>query len=100
MGKKAFNAYLGANQENWQTHDASELMRKAKQFIPARVDQGGADNFLFEQLMPESLEAAAIASGYPLELNMHEGYDHSYYFIANFIEAHLRFKAIHLNQMT
>ncbi|HHQ4546815.1 TPA: S-formylglutathione hydrolase, partial [Aeromonas veronii] len=33
---------------------------------------------------------------WPLELNRHEGYDHSYYFVASFIEAHLRFHARHL----
>jgi len=42
------------------------------------------------------LEAAAKQSGYPLELNRHEGYDHSYYFIASFIEEHLRFHAKYL----
>jgi S-formylglutathione hydrolase len=97
-GQKAFTAYLGKNKENWQKHDASELMRQALKFIPARVDQGGADNFLVEQLKPEVLELAAKASGYPLDLNMHEGYDHSYYFIASFIEEHLRFHASYLKQ--
>jgi len=29
---------------------------------------------------------------------LHEGYDHSYYFIASFIEEHLRFHAKHLSQ--
>ena len=73
-------------------------MRKATQFIPAKVDQGGADDFITEQLKPESLVAAAKASGYPLELAIHEGYDHSYYFISSFIEDHLRFHAQHLNK--
>ena len=35
-------------------------------------------------------------SGYPLQLHRHEGYDHSYYFVASFIEAQLRFHAAHL----
>jgi S-formylglutathione hydrolase len=96
-GQKAFTAYLGENKTNWQKHDASELMKKAQKFVPARVDQGGDDNFLVEQLKPESLEAAAKDNDYPLELHTHEGYDHSYYFIASFIEEHLRFHANHLN---
>jgi S-formylglutathione hydrolase len=29
----------------------------------------------------------------PLELRIHEGYDHGYYFISTFIEEHLRFHA-------
>nr|WP_067296056.1 S-formylglutathione hydrolase [Marinobacterium profundum] len=95
-GKKAFTAYLGKDSAGWADYDASLLMRQASQCVPARVDQGEADDFLSEQLKPETLEAAATASGYPLELNRHEGYDHSYYFIASFIEQHLRFHARHL----
>tara|TARA_R110002153_G_scaffold2340_3_gene11438 strand:- start:588 stop:1427 length:840 start_codon:yes stop_codon:yes gene_type:complete len=95
-GKKAFTAYLGKDKATWKKHDASELMRQATQFVPAKVDQGGADDFLVEQLKPEVLEAAAKVSGYPLELAIHEGYDHSYYFISSFIEEHLRFHATHL----
>jgi S-formylglutathione hydrolase len=96
-GKKAFTAYLGKDQATWQNHDASELMRKASNFIPAKVDQGGADDFLEQQLKPETLEAAAKINNYPLTLAIHEGYDHSYYFIASFIEEHVRFHAAHLN---
>lgn len=96
-GQKAFTAYLGKDKETWHNYDASELMKKATEFVPAKVDQGESDDFLLEQLKPEVLEAAAKASGYPLELNLHEGYDHSYYFIASFIEDHLRFHANYLN---
>jgi S-formylglutathione hydrolase len=97
-GQKAFTAYLGKDQTAWANHDASELMRQAKQFVPVKVDQGASDDFLIEQLKPEVLAAAAKVSNYPLELNLHEGYDHSYYFIASFIEEHLRFHANHLNK--
>jgi len=97
-GKKAFAAYIGKDQATWRNHDASELMRQAQQFVPARVDQGGADDFLVEQLRPETLAAAAKVSNYPLDLHFHEGYDHSYYFIASFIEEHLRFHATHLKK--
>lgn len=97
-GKKAFNAYLGKDTATWADYDASLLMRQANQFVPALVDQGEADDFLVEQLKPEALESAANHSGYPLELNRREGFDHSYYFIASFIEQHLRFHAEHLSQ--
>ena len=95
-GKKAFTAYLGRDTTTWAEYDASLLMRQATEFVPALVDQGEADDFLIEQLKPEVLEAAAKVSGYPLTLNMQEGFDHSYYFIASFIENHLRFHAEHL----
>lgn len=95
-GQKAFSTYLGKDVNTWRNYDASELMKQAKTFVPARVDQGASDDFLVEQLQPEKLEAAAAQSNYPLVLNMHDGYDHSYYFIASFIEEHLRFHAKHL----
>ncbi|MDR8526104.1 S-formylglutathione hydrolase [Shewanella fidelis] len=95
-GKKAFTAYLGRDTTTWAEYDASLLMRQATEFVPALVDQGEADDFLIEQLKSEVLEAAANVSGYPLTLNMQEGFDHSYYFIASFIENHLRFHAEHL----
>ena len=97
-GQKAFSTYLGKDTDTWRNYDASELMRQATQFVPAKVDQGEADKFLAEQLKPEVLETAAKTSGYPLELNLHPDYDHSYYFIASFIEEHLRFHADHLNK--
>lgn len=95
-GKKAFGAYLSKDTSSWAEYDASILMREATAFVPALVDQGEADDFLTEQLKPETLEAAAKKSGYPLDLNRREGYDHSYYFIASFINEHLRFHAGHL----
>jgi S-formylglutathione hydrolase len=95
-GQKALGNYLGDDRQTWAQFDASELMKASDSRMPALVDQGGADDFLLEQLKPEALEAAAKASGYPLELRMQEGYDHSYFFIASFIEDHLRFHAANL----
>ena len=95
-GQKAFTAYLGEDRDAWRDYDASELMRATPALVPAKVDQGAADDFLTEQLKPESLQASAVSNDYPLELNIHEGYDHSYYFIAAFIEEHLRFHAAYL----
>ncbi|OEY66674.1 S-formylglutathione hydrolase [Marinobacter sp. X15-166B] len=92
-GQKAFTAYLGKDTSKWSEYDSSLLMKKATEHVPARVDQGEADNFLNEQLKPEVLEAAAKESGYPLELHRHDGYDHSYFFISSFIEDHLHFHA-------
>ncbi len=96
-GQKAFTAYLGKDTATWAAYDASLLMQKAAGSVPALEDQGEADAFLEEQLKPETLDAAAKATGYPLEINRREGYDHSYHFIASFIEDHLRFHARHLS---
>jgi S-formylglutathione hydrolase len=60
------------------------------------VDQGAKDQFLESQLKPELLGKACEQAGVSLNLRMQEGYDHSYFFIASFIEDHLRFHALNL----
>ena len=61
------------------------------------VDQGLADKFLTEgQLCPEALESACLAIGQPLTLRRQAAYDHGYYFIASFVEDHLRHHAAQL----
>ncbi|SDW55274.1 S-formylglutathione hydrolase [Marinobacter mobilis] len=97
-GQKAFRAYLGDDQALWREYDASLLMADTRATLPALVDQGMDDAFLERELKPETLEAAARASGYPLTLRRHEGYDHSYYFIASFIGDHLQFHSRQLAQ--
>ncbi|WP_371926490.1 S-formylglutathione hydrolase [Chromobacterium sp. IIBBL 290-4] len=95
-GRKAFAAYLGDNEETWREWDASELLAERGSPLPLRVDVGLADPFLAEQLQPEALQLAARQSDAKLELHRHSGYDHSYYFVASFIDEHLRFHARHL----
>lgn len=92
-GEKAFAGYLGDDREAWKSWDSCELIGKAKEQLPILVDQGSADDFLQEQLHPEALQAACDMAGYPLELRLQPGYDHSYFFIASFIEDHLRHHA-------
>ncbi|WP_445945854.1 S-formylglutathione hydrolase [Shewanella sp.] len=96
-GIKAFSGYLGKDKQNWLNYDSCELMKKSHHFVPALVDQGEDDSFLKEQLKPENLQAVAKNINYPLKLRMQPGYDHSYYFIASFIEDHLHFHAKHLS---
>lgn len=95
-GQKAFAAYLGNDRSAWAAYDSIRLLATHAVSLPALVDQGEADSFLGEQLQPEVLVAAARKAGWPLELRMQPGYDHSYYFVASFIEAHLHFHARHL----
>lgn len=97
-GKKAFTGYLGDNSKTWGDYDASILMRSTQSRTPTLVDQGLGDNFLSQQLKPETLELSAKDNHYPLTLQQHDGYDHSYFFIASFIESHLRFHWKHLQQ--
>ncbi|MFT8420030.1 MAG: S-formylglutathione hydrolase [Gluconacetobacter sp.] len=89
-GEKAFSAYLGPDRSAWAAYDPIALIRTVKERLPILIDQGMADSFLAEQLRPELLQVAAQEAAHELILNLRPGYDHSYYFIASFIEDHLR----------
>ena len=95
-GKKAFAAYLGADQASWAAYDASLLLAEQYCPLPMLVSQGDADQFLASQLKPETLLSAAAQSGSTIQLDYQPGYDHSYYFIASCIEQHLRFHTAYL----
>jgi len=92
-GIKAFTGYLGGNSELWQQHDAHYLIKNTATRLPLLIDQGSADNFLQEQLLPEHLIEAAKSVNYPLNYRLQAGYDHSYYFIATFMADHLQHHA-------
>ena len=96
-GEKAFSHYLGEDRSRWREWDACALLAEAGEKLPILVDQGDRDDFMVGQLKPRTLEAAARAAGHPLTLRIQPGYDHSYYFIASFIEDHLRHHAEALN---
>ena len=87
-GEKAFSNYLGPDRKSWEAYDASLLVARRPHPHPILIDQGLADGFLENQLKPELFEAACKESGQALSLRRHEGYDHSYFFIASFIEDH------------
>jgi S-formylglutathione hydrolase len=95
-GEKAFSAYLGDDREQWKQYDAVEIIKSNGQTLPIRVDQGLADGFLEEQLKPENLKDAISEVNGGGTVHLHDGYDHSYYFISSFIEAQLRFHAKYL----
>ena len=97
-GQKAFSHYLGDDATRWQAWDSCALMlaSQPEHAIPTLIDQGDADQFLAGQLQPAVLAEAARQTAWPLTLRIQPGYDHSYYFIATFIEDHLRFHAEHL----
>ncbi|MBE01494.1 S-formylglutathione hydrolase [Marinobacter lutaoensis] len=88
-GEKAFSGYLGDDRERWAAWDATLLIPQARERLPLLVDQGTADEFLDTQLNPEALVDACERHHHPIQLRMHRGYDHSYFFIASFIDDHL-----------
>ena len=92
-GEKAFSRYLGNDRSKWREWDATVLIETASERLPLLIDQGESDDFLETQLMPGALKQAAEKAGHPITLRLQPGYDHSYYFIATFIEEHLRHHA-------
>ncbi len=95
-GEKALSAYLGDDRDAWLEYDAVALLKASSERVPLLVDQGGADQFLAEQLKPELLLQAASDLSYPLQYHLRDGYDHSYFYIASFIDEHIRFHASYL----
>lgn len=92
-GRKAFTGYLGEDEAAWLQWDACALIAETHERLPLLVDQGDADPFLDDQLRPQRLARACERVRHPLTLRMQPGYDHSYYFIASFIDEHLRHHA-------
>jgi S-formylglutathione hydrolase len=93
-GEKALARYLGGHRARWRDYDTTALLEdRGWSGPPLLVDQGTKDPFLDDQLKPGLLKETCVQRNIPLELRMQEGYDHSYFFIASFIEDHLRFHA-------
>jgi S-formylglutathione hydrolase len=93
-GEKALGGYLGADRTRWRQYDTTALLEDEGWDGPTLlVDQGTKDPFLDDQLKPDLLKEICVQRNIPLELRMQEGFDHSYFFIASFIEDHLRFHA-------
>ncbi|MEQ9878718.1 S-formylglutathione hydrolase [Pectobacterium aroidearum] len=95
-GRKALTAYLGEDEAQWLQYDSCHLLASSQKKLPMLVDQGDCDQFLPDQLQPAKLEELASQYDWPLTLRTQSGYDHSYFFIASFIEDHLRFHARYL----
>ena len=94
-GEKAFTGYLGSVEEG-KAYDATELIKDypKEHQAPILIDQGTADGFLANQLLPKNLTSAADKAGYrPITLRMQPGYDHSYYFISTFMKDHIEHHA-------
>ena len=96
-GQKAFGYFFGTTPEAqllWRQWDAVSLLEDGhRRNDCVLVDLGSEDPFLQEQLRPEDLRIAAAHNHQPLALLIHEGYDHSYVFVATVIDRHLQHHA-------
>lgn len=90
-GQKQLEAYLGTGAD-WSGHDASLLMEATGFDGPVLCDTGTSDQFM-DLLLPETLAHSMAKRRQHGAFRMQDGYDHSYFFVATFIEEHLRFHA-------
>lgn len=89
-GQKAFQGYLGDDKEQWKTWDATELVKAGQTHPnPIMIEQGLADDFFETQLLTDDFQQACDVQGQSVNIRYHDGYDHSYYFIATFIREHI-----------
>ncbi len=95
-GEKALGGYLGDDRAAWRAHDAVALIEDGARVPELLVDQGMADQFLVEQLRPHLLAEACEAAGIKADIRLHEGYDHSYFFISSFMADHVGWHAARL----
>ncbi|CCE83805.1 Piso0_004394 [Millerozyma farinosa CBS 7064] len=99
-GHKAFSNYLGKDESQWLKYDPTHLIKEYKGDQPTiLIHQGAADGFYKDkQLQPENLVKAAEEAGYKggIDLNIVDGYDHSYFFIGTFSEEHAKHHAKYL----
>ncbi len=91
-GRKQFAAYLGGDESTWAAHDSTLLMRERGFDGEVLIDQGASDQFL-NLLMPEALAEAMAARRQPGSFRLQKGYDHSYFYVASFVEDHIWFHA-------
>ncbi|KAJ7341522.1 hypothetical protein JRQ81_005717 [Phrynocephalus forsythii] len=98
-GKKAFGGYLGSKVKDWEAYDATHIVKSYEGSpLDILIDQGKDDQFLSAgQLLPDNFIAACTERKVPVVFRMQQGYDHSYYFIATFINDHIRHHAKYLN---
>jgi S-formylglutathione hydrolase len=89
-GIKAFSTYLGEDQASWKAWDASELVKVAG-MPPILITQGTQDEFYPDDLDETNFLKNAKENNQVVDYKKVEGYDHSYYFIATFLEDHFAF---------
>lgn len=90
-GRKQFTAYLGEDAD-WEAHDAARLMRQDGIDLPVLIDTGTDDQF-GDLLKTEALAQAMAEKRVEHVLRMQKGYDHSYFFVASYMEEHVIFHA-------
>ncbi|RPF71148.1 S-formylglutathione hydrolase [Aurantiacibacter spongiae] len=92
-GEKAMTGYLGPDREAWRPYDSVALIEDGARIDNLVVHQGRDDQFLDEQLKTWLLSDALRHAGMDAAVHMHEGYDHSYFFVSTFIAGNIAWHA-------
>lgn len=87
-GQKQLAEYLGDDHAEWAKHDATLLMETTGYPGHILIDQGADDQFA-NLLKPANLGKAIAKKNQPATVRTHAGYDHSYFFVASFMEDHI-----------
>ncbi|MEO1315768.1 MAG: S-formylglutathione hydrolase [Pseudomonadota bacterium] len=91
-GQKQLGTYLGGDETLWRQFDSSVQLGETGWQGDILIDQGSQDQFL-HLLKPEALADAMARTRTPGIFRMQPGYDHSYYFVASFMEEHIGWHA-------
>lgn len=98
-GEKNFGNYLGEDKAQWYEYDPTHLIAqyKGSHQPDILIHQGALDGFYAKDkyLQPENFVEAAKGSDYKGKVDLHivDGYDHLYFFISSFAEAHAKHHA-------
>jgi len=97
-GEKAFTNYLGSVDAG-KPHDATQLLKeKGSLYDKILIDEGTDDEFREKQLLLGDFEKAAAEVKQELVVRRQPGFDHSYHFIAAFINDHIAFHSKYLKK--
>ncbi len=98
-GPTVLQAYIGDDKALWLQYDACALMKYSTAVLsPILIHQGTADEpYLQGRLNPQAFADVCRNVAQPLELILADGYDHGYFFVQTFIDAHVAHHASLLN---
>ncbi|EDO16460.1 hypothetical protein Kpol_1066p25 [Vanderwaltozyma polyspora DSM 70294] len=99
-GQKAFKGYLGDDKSKWEQYDPCQLLKvvPSKNNDKILIHVGTNDPFLERELKPDNIVEASKGTTWEnkIDMNIAEGFDHSYYFISTFVPMHAEFHAKNL----
>ena len=96
--KTALESYFGSTEAGADYSAVDVLNAKGTSLTlpPGYVDVGSMDQFQHHLDWPSLIKALNTNGHSNFPVNYHEGYEHSYYFVASIIEEHIDFHATHL----